>query len=128
MFEHRSKPLLPLNRFLKRLIRNFGLLLLLILFSLLAGSIGYRVTENMSWIEAFYNASLIMSGMGPADSIQTDAGKIFASLYALYSGLFLIAAIGLSLLPFFHRMLHILHIEEEIADIGRPEEGTKNER
>ena len=53
-----------------------------------------------------------MSGMGPATELQTDSGKIFASVYSLYSGLFLVAAAGLLLMPVFHRMLHMMHHEQ----------------
>ncbi len=66
----------------------------------------------MSWIDAFYNASLIMSGMGPATDLKTNAGKIYASIYSVYSGLFLIAATGILLGPFFHRLIHKFHFEK----------------
>ncbi|HEY8190558.1 MAG TPA: hypothetical protein VIF12_07720 [Micavibrio sp.] len=109
MFEHHAQPPLPLNRFVHRLLRGLGVILGLVAISLLAGTAGYRMTEGMGWIDAFYNASLILSGMGPVNTLKTDAGKIFASLYALYSGLFLIAAAGVLLAPVFHRVLHKFH-------------------
>ncbi len=109
MFEHHTEPLLPLPKFLRRVARGFLAILPLIALSLLAGTFGYHVTEDLSWIDAFYNASLILSGMGPADALRTDAGKIFASFYSLYSGLFVIAAAGVLLGPFFHRALHKFH-------------------
>ena len=112
MFEHLRQPPIPLSGFFQRIIRNFGLLLVLVAVSLFVGAVGYRETEGMSWIDAFYNASLIMSGMGPATELQTDSGKIFASVYSLYSGLFLVAAAGLLLVPVFHRMLHMMHHEQ----------------
>ncbi len=112
MLEHHTQPLLSVSQFLLRLLHSFGILSGILVLSLLAGTLGYRQTEGLAWIEAFYNASLIMSGMGPVDSLQTDAGKIFASIYALYSGLFLIGATGILLMPLFHRMLHSMHLKK----------------
>jgi hypothetical protein len=109
---YRQKPLSTL-RFLQRVLRGTGIVLGFMSISLCVGTIGYHELENMKWIDAFYNAALIMSGMGPASELSTDAGKLFASAFSLYSGLFLVAAMGLLLLPFFHRMLHRLHYVEE---------------
>lgn len=111
MYEHHRELLLPKLSFIKRISRNFGALSAIVVFSLLIGRLGYRLTENMGWIEAFYNASLIMSGMGPEDSIQSNAGRVFASIHSLYSGFFMLVATGLLLLPVIHRMLHSLHLD-----------------
>jgi hypothetical protein len=67
----------------------------------------------LSWIDALVNASMILGGMGPVDPIKTDAGKYFASFYALFSGLLFIGAASIVLAPFMHRVMHRLHIEEE---------------
>jgi hypothetical protein len=75
--------------------------------------IGYRSTEDMNWIDAFVNASMILSGMGPLDQPKTYSGKLFAGLYALYSGLILILASGIVLAPVVHRLFHRFHLEEE---------------
>jgi len=112
-YEHKSESLIPLLKFIKRILNSLGLILCLIIISLSIGILGYRISENMSWIDSFYNASLILSGMGPATELKTDAGKIFASLYALYSGIIIIAASGILLAPLFHRMIHKFHIEKE---------------
>jgi hypothetical protein len=113
MFEnYKQAPLSPL-RFVQRVLRGTGIVIGFMGLSLLAGTLGYHGLENMSWIDAFYNAALIMSGMGPAGDLHTEAGKLFASLFSLYSGLFLVAAMGLLLMPFLHRMLHRLHYVEK---------------
>ena len=84
---------------------------MLIGISLLGGMCGYHFFEGLSWIDAFANASMILSGMGPLDAPKTDGGKIFAGCYALYSGLALILAAGLILAPMAHRILHRFHVE-----------------
>jgi hypothetical protein len=93
---------------------NLGVAAPLIAGSLLAGVLGYRYTEGMEWIDALLNASMIMGGMGPVDGLRTWEGKLFASFYALYSGLFLIAVTGYLLLPFFNRVLHKFHSEHDV--------------
>jgi hypothetical protein len=77
------------------------------------GVIGYHSLGGLSWIDSLVNASMILGGMGPVDPIKTDAGKYFASFYALFSGLLFIGAASIVLAPFMHRVMHRLHIEEE---------------
>jgi hypothetical protein len=113
MFEHFSDPLLSRVKFLLRFARNFMAALALILGSLFLGMLGYRHFDPMSWTDAFLNASMILSGMGPVGSPTTDAGKIFAGTYALYSGFVVILASGLVLAPLLHRMLHRFHLSGE---------------
>jgi hypothetical protein len=84
---------------------------MLIGVSLLGGMAGYRYFEGMAWIDAFANASMILSGMGPLGPLQTWGGKLFAGCYALYSGLALIVVTGLILAPIVHHVLHRFHIE-----------------
>ncbi len=110
-FETRHQPLLPHREFLKRLGRNFLVATLLIGLSLLGGMAGYHYLEGMAWIDAFANAAMILSGMGPLAPLQTWGGKLFAGLYALYSGLVFIAATTLILAPVLHRLLHHFHAE-----------------
>jgi len=81
--------------------------------SLLAGMVGYHVLVGLPWIDAFLNASMILSGMGPIASPQTSAGKLFAGLYALYSGLVLIVFAGITFAPVVHRFFHRLHLNLE---------------
>ncbi len=110
-FEHRSKPLLSRRDFTKRMIFFAILSLGAVFFSLIIGMIGYRVTENFSWVDSFLNAAMLMGGMGPMNELHTDTGKIFAGAYALYCGLVFIIAVGLLIAPVFHRFLHKFHID-----------------
>ena len=113
MFEHRSKPLLPLPLFYRRLARSLCLGLLVIVFALGVGMIGYRSFEPMSWVDAFVNAAMILSGMGPMSPLHTNAAKLFAGCYAIYCGIALIATTGVILAPVIHRALHKFHLEDE---------------
>lgn len=112
MFEHRSKPLLPRRQFYARLARSAAVALLVVAVALGIGMVGYRAFEPMSWVDAFVNAAMILSGMGPVSSLQTDAGKIFAGCYALFSGLAFLTSIGIFSAPVVHRFLHKFHLEE----------------
>ena len=113
-YESRHQPLLPRREFLQRLARNFAAASFLVGLSLGVGMVGYHCFEGMAWIDAFANAAMILSGMGPLGPLQTWGGKLFAGLYALYSGLVLVAATAIILAPVVHRMLHAFH-----ADAGR---------
>jgi hypothetical protein len=112
-FESKHQPLLSRQQFAKRLARNFFAALLFIGASLMAGMTGYHWLENMPWIDAFANAAMILSGMGPLTPLNTSSGKLFAGLYALYSGLAVVLAAGLIIAPVVHRILHRFHIESE---------------
>lgn len=112
-FETKNQPLLPRPDFVLRVTRCFLVTLIMIIGSLFGGMLGYHFLEDMPWIDAFANASMILSGMGPLVPMQTWAGKLFAGLYALYSGLILILASGVILAPFVHRFLHRFHITDE---------------
>ena len=81
--------------------------------SLAVGICGYHYLGGLAWIDSLLNASMILGGMGPVDTIKSNAGKIFASIYALYSGLALIAVVGLMLAPVLHRLLHLFHIDDK---------------
>lgn len=116
MFEHHSHPLLPCPAFVRRLIFSTDSGLLLVLISLLAGMFGYHYFEHMPWADAFANAAMILSGMSPLASMQTFAGKVFAGVYALYSGLALIMIAAILFAPIIHRFLHRFHIEPGSAE------------
>jgi hypothetical protein len=111
MYEHRSKPLLPLQKFYVRLMRSAGFALVLIVVALAIGMLGYHGFEKMGWIDAFANASMILSGMGPMAELKTSAGKIFAGCYALFSGVAFLTSVGVVFAPLFHRFLHKFHLE-----------------
>jgi hypothetical protein len=121
-YERKGEPLASRGVFLVRLAGNGLTALAIIGVSVLIGVAGYHYTEHMSWLDAFANAAMIASGMGPLAPLQTVAGKWFAGLYALYSGLILVGASGLVLAPVFHRVMHGLHVaddDEEEAKAAR---------
>lgn len=111
--EHKRQPLASRRLFAKRLAGSAALSATLIFLSLVGGMAGYHHFEKMSWIDAFVNAAMILSGMGPLGSLQTWNGKAFAGLYALYSGLVLILAMGIVIAPIVHRVLHRFNLEAE---------------
>jgi len=113
MFEHRTKPLLPRKVYFQRLMRHAALGIAVIAGALGIGMVGYHTFEKMPWIDAFVNAAMILSGMGPVATLQTDAGKIFAGCYALFSGITLIGILGIIFAPVVHRSLHKFHLEDE---------------
>ncbi len=116
MFEHRKSKLLPRRAFYARLLRSTAAGFLILAVGLGIGMLGYHHYENFSWIDSFANAAMILSGMGPLTPLQTNAGKIFAGCYSLFSGLVFIATTGFILAPIAHRFLHKFHLETEAAD------------
>ena len=103
--------------FVMRLATNGAFAGALVVISLAVGMLGYHGLAGLAWIDAFQNAAMILSGMGPVDTLTTSGAKLFAGLYALYSGLALIASAGLLLAPVLHRFLHRFHLEDT-ADEG----------
>lgn len=112
-YEHRNKPLAPRSVFIGRVLTNLLFALLLIAVSLGLGMAGYRVTEQMTWLDAYLNAAMLLGGMGPVDALHTQAGKLFAGSYALYCGLLVVFTAGVILAPILHRVLHALHADAE---------------
>lgn len=110
-FEKRHQKVATRLAFAERMARAIGLALLLILPSLAFGIAGYSYFEGMPLTDAFLNAAMILSSMGPAAPLQTQGGKIFAGFYALYCGLVVVIATGFVLAPIFHRVLHRFHVE-----------------
>jgi hypothetical protein len=106
MFEKRHQPLLAFPIFLRRLLRSLFTGLALIAVSLFGGMIGYHHFEKMNWVDSFVNAAMILSGMGPVDTLHTDAGKIFAGTYALFSGIVFLIVIAIIFVPLIHRFFH----------------------
>lgn len=113
MYEHHHQPLASRRTFVRRLTLNGLIGFALLVFSLGIGMIGYHVLEGISWLDSLLNASMILGGMGPVNTLKTDAGKIFASFYALYSGVVLLASVGILIAPIFHRFLHHFHLVDE---------------
>ena len=115
-FEQKEQPLAPPEVFRGRLIRSGGVAMSVIGFSLLVGMAGYHWIGGIpGWVDCLYNASMILGGMGPVDPLSTRAGKVFASFYALYSGVVLLASVGVLISPVLHRLLHRFHVETDRA-------------
>jgi hypothetical protein len=112
-FEHKSKNLQPYPEFLARMSLYFFISLLLVIFSALIGCLGYHFLANLTWIDAFYNACMILAGMGPAAEMPTGIAKIFSSFFALYSGIAFLGTIVIFLAPIVHRFMHIFHLQEQ---------------
>jgi hypothetical protein len=110
-FEGRGQKVSTRRRFAQRMATAVGLWSAIALLGLLIGMAGYMFTEGMSATDAYVNAAMILSGMGPVTELKTTAGKLFAGTYAIFSGLFLIIGAGFILAPIFHRVLHRFHVE-----------------
>jgi hypothetical protein len=125
MFENLREPVLPTADFLRRVARFVLLDLIIVIFALVLGIIGYHYLEGLDWIDSTLNASMILGGMGPVNALHTTAGKLFASFYALFSGLVFIGVAGLLFTPFAHRLLHQFHIDADSdnddSSSGQPE-------
>ena len=119
-FEHRRQPVAAHHRFVQRFARNVAFSMALVAASLVLGMACYHYFEGMGAVDSFLNAAMILSGMGPATVLRTDGGKIFAGIYALYSGLLIITITGFILAPVAHRVLHRFHV-----DLEDEEEGAK---
>jgi hypothetical protein len=116
MFEQRNEPLLSRRLFFRRMGRYGAAAGLLIAISWLIGILGYRALEGMSWIDAILNSAMLLGGMGPVNPLYTDAGKLFASFYALFSGVVFIVCAGLVVAPIAHRLLHQFHLDADDDD------------
>src|SRR5580698_3982898 len=99
MFEPRNKRLLPRKEFYRRLAYHAVLGVMVIIVSLGIGMVGYHTLEKLSWVDAYVNAAMILSGMGPVSTLQTDAGKIFAGIYALFSGIIFLFVMAIIFAP-----------------------------
>jgi hypothetical protein len=113
MYEHRKQPLASKITFYQRILRNIVIALIIMAVCLLIGIAGYHYTDNIPWIDALHNASMILSGMGPVVEIKSNTGKIFSSVYALFSGVVFITNVGVILAPSIHRLFHRLHLEDK---------------
>jgi hypothetical protein len=110
--EHRRLPVMPWPAFLRRMLLSLAIGGFVILASLAVGMAGYHWTEGLGGMDSFINAAMILSGMGPLWSPHSAGGKLFAGLYALYSGLAVLAVAGVIFAPLVHRMLHRFHADE----------------
>jgi len=110
-FERRGQPVASRRKFLIRMTIAIGLWIVLTMVGLAIGIAGYAAFEGMSFVDAYVNAAMILSGMGPLGELKTTAGKVFAGSYAILSGLIIVIATGFVLAPIFHRILHRFHVE-----------------
>ncbi|MGE5088135.1 MAG: hypothetical protein ACM3QY_03330 [Candidatus Levyibacteriota bacterium] len=107
-----SPSLPPRRRFLSRVRRAARYALSLVAVTLAIGMVGYHALEGLTWLDAFHQAAMLLSGMGPVVGVKTTAGKLFDGVYALFCGVILLAATGLMFAPVLHRLLHRFHIED----------------
>ncbi|MFO0934156.1 MAG: hypothetical protein U1E39_15820 [Planctomycetota bacterium] len=119
-YEHRDEPLLSSGPFAARLARHVAVASVLVVASLAIGTVGYHHFARLPWVDAFLNASMILTGMGPVDTLHTTDAKLFAAAYALFSGLAFLGAAGTVVSPILHRVLHHFHASEEDADPPSP--------
>jgi hypothetical protein len=112
MYEHRKQPPLSTPKFFKRVLRHWSAAFGVLAFGLGGGILGYHYIAGLKWIDSLLNASMILGGMGPVDPLSTNGAKMFASCYALFSGLAFIGIVSVLLAPFVHRLLHRVHAEE----------------
>lgn len=112
MFETKNQKVAHPYLFIKRMVRSIFFGLLIIILSLFLGMWGYHHYENMSWIDAYVNATMILSGMGPVSPLVTTGGKIFAGTYALFSGILFLVVIAVIFSPVYHRFMHQFHLDE----------------
>lgn len=110
-FEHRKQKVVPFTEFIIRVGRYSLFALLLIFVSVCLGTIGYRYLADLSWIDSFYMACMILTGMGPIGEMNSTEAKLFSSFYALYSGVAFLSITAVFFAPIIHRLLHILHVE-----------------
>lgn len=120
MYEHKRQKLAPIKVYYKRLWKNAFIGIALMLFCLFLGVLGYKFTiPELDWYDSLLNASMILSGMGPMIDpgiVLTNTAKVFASGYALFSGVAFISTIGILIAPIAHRFFHKLHVEDTSAD------------
>lgn len=113
MYEHSKQDIISTRAFGKRLLFHALIAIGFMALSLTIGACGYHAFEQLPWIDAFENASMLLSGMGPMHFPVSSAGKWFATIYALYSGIFFLLISALLVAPILHRMLHRLHAIDE---------------
>lgn len=116
MFESRTETLAPRRVFLRRMLKFSGFGAVVAVTALGIGVLGYHYIAGFGWVDSLLNASMILGGMGPVGELTSDAAKLFASFYALFSGLVFISVMGIVLAPAVHRGLHLFHLDEKDLD------------
>jgi hypothetical protein len=126
-FETRRQQLASPEVFRRRLLRSFAVGSIMVVVSLAVGMVGYGVLESLAPLDSFLNASMILSGMGPLHNPKTDAGKIFAGFYALYSGFAVLVIAGVTFAPAIHRVLHRFHLADDQDEANEEASDKKKE-
>ena len=116
MYENKRQQVISHQQFMRRLRQHLWVALALLIGSLAMGMVGYKVFEQLAWIDGFLNSAMLLGGMGPVNPPLTEAGKLFAGMYALYAGLVFIFAAGLIFTPMAHRVLHQFHWDDADKD------------
>lgn len=117
-YEHHSQPLLSRTQFTRRVINHWLVAFVIIAGSLGIGMLGYHYIEGFPWIDALLNAAMLLGGMGPVNTLATHGGKLFASFYALFSGMVFLVVAGIMVAPIAHRILHRLHLDTDDTPTG----------
>lgn len=112
-FEQHRQPLASRKVFLQRMFRFVGYAILFLTVSLSLGIIGYHYICQLSWIDSLLDACMILAGMGPVSTIPNNAGKVFASIYAVFSGVAFLTTFSILIAPILHRLLHRLHLNSD---------------
>jgi hypothetical protein len=111
-----NKNILSPKDFIKRLFKYFLIAFGLIMISLYIGIAGYHYIAGLGWLDSFYNASMILTGMGPVNIMETGMAKFFSSCYALFSGIVFLTTVGIFFAPIAHRLKHLLHVDPDDDD------------
>jgi hypothetical protein len=111
--ERKNQEVATFRRFMARIGKYVLLSIAVITFSMVLGTVGYHVAAETSWLDSFHMAALILTGMGPVVEMTTPTAKIFSSFYALYSGVAFLSLTAVFMTPIIHRILHVLHVEDD---------------
>ncbi len=111
MFEHKRAKLASSKEYRSRLIKFSLISVGIFIFALGIGIAGYMGYGHMNLIDAFYNASMILGGMGPPDPIINPPARIFAGMYALFCGIVFLLSMGIVITPIVHRFMHKFHVD-----------------
>jgi hypothetical protein len=110
MLEHHKEKLISKKEFISRQIKYIGFSMIILVCSLGVGTAGYHIFGQLPWVDSFLNASMILTGMGPVDHLDTNSAKLFAAFYALFSGVAFLTFVGVLFAPIYHRFLHGFHL------------------
>lgn len=126
MFEHHNQPLLHSLEWISRIIKSVWLAGIIVLSTLIIGIAGYHFIGGLAWVDAILESSMILGGMGAIAPMNTDAIKLFASIYALFSGFVVLTSAAIIIAPWLHRLLHHFHSTKGIADKNPKQQEIKH--